>query len=532
MKHAAWGLAVMVAVGCAQVREISGGEKDERPPQLVAAVPPAFSTGFRGDRITLVFDERVQLDRVRDRLLVSPPLAATPNVRVAGGRQVVLEFNAPLKANTTYTFAMGEVVKDLTEGNLAAGLNYVISTGDRLDSLQVMGRVLNAFTGKPEKDLLVTLYTTEDTLTVRNGRPAYATRSLADGTFALGHLRAGSYRIHALRDQNGNFRYDLPNEEIAFHDTPLVLEDTVGETPQVTLHLFRAISPVQGLRESKVTADGALQVALARPAAQLEVRDILRSGGSLTWTPVWSATRDTVLLWPSDTTALAEGRYALRADSVTMDTVRYRPLERMPFTPQVRATMRAAATGGNVELKLSRPVAQVDATRISLLQDSLPLPFQMEQDSLDPRIVRLRTAMGPGVSATLVLAPKALTDRYGGTTDSLQTTVGQASPKQTGTLRIRLEEKAERIHPALVQLLDKQGRVVQEGRLPPGERSLRWEQLAPGDHSLKLILDRNDNGRWDTGDLDQDLQPEPVIAYPDPLNIRAAWDITLDLRVD
>lgn len=533
MKHASWCLAVaLIAAGCAQVREISGGEKDERPPQLLTAVPPAFSTGFQGDEITLVFDERIQLERVRDRLLVSPPLAAAPSVRVMGGRQVVMQLNAPLKANTTYTFAMGEVVKDLTEGNLAAGLNYVISTGERLDSMQVTGRVLNAFTGAPERDLLVTLYATEDTLTVRNGRPAYATRSLADGTFALNHLREGTYRIHALRDQNSNFRYDLPNEEIAFLNEPLVLAGTAEEPPQATLHLFTAISPVQALREAKVTPDGALQVVLARPAEQLEVRDILRSGGTLTWTPVWGAARDTVLLWPSDTTALAEGRYALRADTTTLDTVRYRPLERMPFTPQVRVAMRPSGEGGSVELRLSRPVAKVDDIRIALLQDSLPIPFTVEQDPTDPRIVRLRTSMGPGSSATLAMAAKAITDRYGGTTDSLRTTVGQASAKQTGTLRIKLEEPVERTHPALVQLLDKQGHVVQEGRLAPGERSLRWEQLAPGDHTLKLILDRNSNGRWDTGDLDLGLQPEPVIAYPEPVNIRAAWDIGIDLRVE
>ncbi|HRQ83964.1 MAG TPA: Ig-like domain-containing protein, partial [Flavobacteriales bacterium] len=68
----------LLMAGCAQVKEPQGGPKDTAPPALLDASPAYGSTQFTGNRIVLRFDERVKLDRVRERLLVSPPLALPP----------------------------------------------------------------------------------------------------------------------------------------------------------------------------------------------------------------------------------------------------------------------------------------------------------------------------------------------------------------------------------------------------------------------------------------------------------------------
>ncbi|MBK7384154.1 MAG: hypothetical protein IPI81_12640 [Flavobacteriales bacterium] len=78
-------LACSLALGCAQVREISGGDKDESGPVLLNADPPDRTTGFTADRFTIRFDERIQLERVRDGMLVSPPLDAPPTLSIIGG---------------------------------------------------------------------------------------------------------------------------------------------------------------------------------------------------------------------------------------------------------------------------------------------------------------------------------------------------------------------------------------------------------------------------------------------------------------
>jgi uncharacterized protein (DUF2141 family) len=525
-------LVWMLVAACAQVREITGGDKDETPPELLAADPPDLSTGFRGQRIVLQFDERIQLDRVRDRLLVSPPLSKPPTVRITGAKNVTIDLESPLTENTTYTFGIGEVVKDLSEGNPAAGLSYVVSTGAFLDSMVVSGRVVNAFSGAPEKDALVTLYAADDTSTIRSGRPSYATRSDAQGRFTLRYLRPGRYSLHALRDKNANYRYDLPNEEVAFLDSMLMLEPGDTLLHEHTLRLFAAVSPVQAVRETRVTRDGALRVVLARPAREIAVRDVARVGGVLKWTDEWSAERDTVLLWPSDTTALGEGRYELRMDTAILDTVRYRRVERMPFALGVRAAVREGATEALVELRTERPVSSFDSSLIRIERDSIPIPFTLQRDSMNERLLRLRTDLPPGASATLIMLPKALQDIYGGHNDSLRIGLGRAAEQSTGTLRIRLDERVERVAAVIVQLLDAQGRTVRESKLPVGERAVAWERLSPGNHTIRMVFDLNGNGRWDTGDLDKGLQPEPVVPHGETINVRAAWDLAIDLRIE
>jgi hypothetical protein len=248
--------AVLLLCACAQVHEPSGGERDKAAPRLVEARPDNFSTGFSGDRIVLRFDERIRLDRVQQKLLISPPLAQAPQVRLTGSDEVTIDLRAPLEPNTTYTFNIGDAVLDLSESNPAGGVVYVVSTGDHIDSLMIHGEVVNAFTAAPEKEALVLLYAAGSDSSFRSGSPMYFTRSEEDGSFTLQHLRPGNYQLFALRDQNGDYRYDLPNEDIAFDAEPIQPQDTSGRA--ISLRLFRELSATQQLVEARVIPDGAM----------------------------------------------------------------------------------------------------------------------------------------------------------------------------------------------------------------------------------------------------------------------------------
>ena len=43
---------------------------------------------------------------------------------------------------------------------------------------------------------------------------------------------------------------------------------------------------------------------------------------------------------------------------------------------------------------------------------------------------------------------------------------------------------------------------------------------------MRLIVDRNGNGKWDTGCYDKDEQAEEVYYYPDVIECKAKWDLT------
>lgn len=531
MRRAALALALLAA-GCAQVREITGGDKDSEGPRLVMALPPPGATRFTGDRIVLRFDERIQIERPQAGLLVSPPMTPAPTLHQRGARELELRLHAPLLPATTYTFALGEAVKDLTEGNRATGLDFSFSTGDALDSLAILGTLTDAYTQAPQDQALVLLLEEGDTAAFTAGRPAFITRTDKEGRFALRRLPGRPFRLAALRDLNGNYRYDLPGEQIAFASDPITPQ-APGEASArpAAPRLFQEESPVQLLREAAVTDDRAWRIVLARPAQEIAVRDIARSGGRLTWQQEWSAARDTVLLWPSDTTALAEGRYAFATEEGELDTLRYRPQRPMPFNLSASASSEHEPSGIRIRIAATRPIASIDAQLFRLRTDSTDLPLEVRQDALNPRVLHARAALREGRSASLTVMPKALRDAYGGTNDTLRFAVGVAEAGALGRLRITLSAESLQDAPLILELLDAQGRRVRQQVLSGAERTVAWERLQPGNHTLRLIEDSNGNGRWDTGAWRAQRQPERVWLHTPPINVRAGWDLGVEWRI-
>lgn len=521
------GIAILLGA-CASVQSISGGEQDTKAPVLVNAHPPHRSTSFDARAILLEFNERIQLDRVRERMLISPPLDTAPDVRLAGPRSVEIRLNGPLAPNTTYTFNLGESVKDLTEGNIASGLSYVVSTGGALDSAVVMGSVTNALSGAAEKAMIVALYADGDTGAFRTGRPAYMTRSDASGRFTIANLPHGRFSILALRDMNANYRYDLPNEEIAFLNEAIELDPADSTATALDLRSFLPLSAQQQVRSYTISANGALELVFARSADSVSVRDIGREGGSLRWNPEYAPTKDTVLLWPSDTTLLTSGIYEISVGSHRLDTLRYRPTRGMPFNTALTTKLVQHSNDASILLRSSRPVVALDTTRISLHSDSVDIPFRITRT--DDRTFALDFATKDGMSVQLLVKPKAVRDVYGGYNDTLRTLFGTAAARTTGSLQVSVAG----LEPArnyLLQVLDGQQRVQLESPLSASRPVAQWNMLVPGMRMLRLVDDANDNGRWDTGEWRVLKQPERTWRHDEPVNVRAAWDVKVDWSI-
>jgi len=514
-------VALLLLASCAQVKEPTGGPKDERPPTLLSAEPPNGSTRFSGSRIVLRFDEKVKLDRVRERLLISPPLAKQPDVTVSGGTDVVITLNAPLADSTTYTFHIGEAVRDLSEGNAAAGLSFVVSTGAHVDSLSLSGRVVDAFSGQAAPNVLVLLHDTKDTGDVRTAPPAYFTRTAADGTFTLAHLRGGAMRLTALLDGNGNYRFDLPNEEIAFRDSVA----RPGDSTALQLRLFRPVPDRQLVQGAIVLPEGGWQLVLARRGEAMDLRSLDREGGRLAWWPEWSTERDTVVLWPTDTTLLRGQRFILSEGGAELDTLTYRPAVAMPFNLEVAAVRHPVS--GAWSLRSSRPVGAVDTTLAELFVDSVRTSFAPVIDSLSLRTVDLGTEVLPGSSAWLILYPKAVTGVLGGHNDTTRLMLGARDPRTLGKLHVMLvsDSGTASYGPLVLQLLNTHGRPVREAAFDALPAEAQWTDLPPGSYGLKVVQDRNSDGRWTTGSFVEGRQPERVFLELEPVVVRAGWAV-------
>lgn len=214
----------LIVVGCAQQGAPTGGPKDEEPPILLNAEPENYSTNFDGKKIMLTFDEFLDMGNFTQELVVSPPMNEKPEIKLRN-KTLIIEFEDTLINDITYTFNFGEGIKDLNEKNILLNFEYVFSTGDYLDSLSVKGRLKNAFDlTLPETPISVMLYTEDiDSLPLKD-IPYYIGRADKEGNFAVNNLKPYDYKLFVLKDGNNNFLFDLPEEEIAFLDSSLLVD--------------------------------------------------------------------------------------------------------------------------------------------------------------------------------------------------------------------------------------------------------------------------------------------------------------------
>ena len=71
--------------------------------------------------------------------------------------------------------------------------------------------------------------------------------------------------------------------------------------------------------------------------------------------------------------------------------------------------------------------------------------------------------------------------------------------------------------------MDKSDNVMKELVTENGQAEFFY--LAAGDYYLRMFVDRNNNGIWDTGDFVTDTQPEEVYYYPGKIECKVKWDV-------
>ena len=299
-------------IRCANIVSPTGGPKDIVPPVVLLATPENQSSNFNEKVIHLTFDEYVTLNNPNSNILISPPLEENPDYKL-NGKSLIIKFKEPLKSETTYSINFGESIKDLHEGNIFKDYSYVFSTGENIDSLTLEGKLLQAIDHKPSADYFVMLYCDEnDTISLDSlpylVKPYYITKSDKEGKFKFSGLKNSDYLIFALKDENSNLRFDLPNESIAFldslvkpiHNSQCIIHNDsvkqeVEETEPLVLYSFLEEDTVQKLLKKEIVEDGLLRFAFNRPAQDVKIEILESLPDTFNIYPTYSANYDTIL---------------------------------------------------------------------------------------------------------------------------------------------------------------------------------------------------------------------------------------------
>ncbi len=182
------------------------------------------------------------------------------------------------------------------------------------------------------------------------------------------------------------------------------------------------------------------------------------------------------------------------------------------------------APNQNLTVELNEPIADFDSTRLhfDLKVDSLwyPTPYLFLPVEGSSRRFTLYAEWQQKATYRLVIDSLAFTSVLGHPSRSLKSDIRVKSEDDFGSIFVQLIGPDTACY---VQLLSAADKVQATQKAEKGRADFFY--LKPQDYYMRMFVDRNGNGEWDTGEYDQQLQPEEVFYFPKPIPLKARFDI-------
>lgn len=551
-------VSMLLPIACANRGMTSGpqgGPKDTIPPVFQSAVPENKTLHFDSKRIELTFNEYLQMDRVAENVMISPPQLQMPDIK-ALGKKVIVQFKDSLRDSTTYTIDFGRSICDFREKNPYPGYIYSFSTGDYIDTLEIAGNVYWAETLNPVAGVVVGIHSDLSDEAVSTRQFARASRSDSTGAFAIHNIHPGTYRVYGLYDISKDYVYQ-PGEAIAFLDSALspslalavdtfrvmvdstTVDSIVSRTrfvpDDVVLWLFSESKTRQYLHRCTREERHRIQLTFASP---LDSMPLLEA----TWldSAVVTSSRgyDTISVWLPDSSLIRRDTLTLMVTYPKTDSV-YRPVLSTDTLPCLYRASRAKSRVLDRKLELrtnaSAKFGINDTLRLSSLYplDSIHLdgfhffekidsayherPFML--DSVSPLVRRVLFESSGDRMFELRIDSGAVSDIYGVVCHEQKIQLRIRPAEDYASLTVFLKDFDPQ---AVLQLLDEKENIVRS--LPALSEGTRFDFVEPQTYYLRLFLDLNGDGRWTSGDWQEKRHPEPIYYFPSSLNVRANWE--------
>ena len=442
----------ILSSGCAQIGMPSGGNKDTLAPKLIRATPAVGSRNVTGNKITLEFDEYIDVNDLQQNLLISPLQNRNPSI-FANPKSITLKFRDTLLPNTTYNINFGNAVRDINENNVLQNLTYVFSTGSSLDSLTLNGKVTLAETGGIDSTLLVLLYRNAVDSTVKTKRPNYIAKVKADGTFNFTNLPAAAFKIYALKDGDGGKTYNSLSEIFAFNNADI--STLANESISLMAYAQEMPKENKSVNTSKPVLDKKLRV----------------------------------------------------TNNITGNKDLLEPLY----------------------ITFNNPLKNIDTTKI-YLTDTLFKKITAVRYAVDSsaKTITIQTIWKPDANLILIIDKDAAQDSADNKlakSDTVRFTT--KSLENYGKLILRFNNIDLTKNPLIQFVL---GESVKYS-YPIVSSTYTNTMFPPGEYTVRILYDRDKNGKWTPGNYLKKVQPEIVVALPQKLSVRADWDNERDINL-
>lgn len=498
-----------------------GGPRDDTPPKVVSEKPISRTLNFAERRIVITFDEYIELSNAFQEVQVTPTPAKAPSLTLSKRSLYIDTAGMQLQPNTTYTIQFGNAIKDINEGNVLQGYKYIFSTGSYIDSLFIEGSLAPADPMQNLEKVRLQLYAEGNDTGLFKGRPAYTAMAEEGGHFKIDNLPKGTFRLFALEDKNNNYVLD-PGERVGFV-SDLVALDTSANTGEIVL-----ASPVPDQLRFTGLSSSTARLSLKANMPLDSIR-ITSADQEIPGYQFWNEKRDSLIYWFANGLT-AESSVSIQAfsgtygaDTMTRAVADLKDTGRIMYLVVDQLPDNPVKFGSQLILRFTEPVDTIDHRRIYLLmEDSTDLPglrfrftdsSRMTMAAVYPfeENAKYRALFGKG----------AFTSIRGRTQDSTSTMFSAPSRRDFGLLEINISTAEDSF---IFELLNSTGAVLYT-RPVSGSETITLPYVQPGAYKLRLIHDRNRNGRWDTGDLRKGIQPEPIYYHTQEITARANWEL-------
>lgn len=515
---------IALLVSCAKRGSITGGDKDVAPPKMVNATPENKSTSFDKKLIKITFDEYVKIKDLQKNLIVSPPMKNPITVLPQGmaSKQIVIKINDSLQPNTTYSFNFGQSIVDNNEENVLRQFKYVFSTGKTLDSLSIEGILKDSYEKETPKFVNVMLYEmnekSNDSIIYKELPRYITTTSDSANTFKIENIKAGKYKLIALKERAVNYKFDPKSDQIAFYNQTI----NVPDKSIFELELFKEVAPFKLKKPSQVSGN---RILLGYEGNRKDLKITTHKNGVEIPSRITKMKdKDSLQIWVNP----------IKNDSLEVRVVDGN--QTSPFMVKMRNQRKDSLkfTGGTPTLKLqnnylitsSLPIEKWDIQKMSLVKkDSSKVDFKIAYEAENQEIALLFDKE-PDQKYSFKALPGAFEDYLGQKNDSLKYTFSTRNPADYGNLKIVL--KNVKSLPLIIELTNSEGKILATQFLdkkPEADFTL----LEPEKYSLRIVYDTNGNGKRDTGSYLDNKQPEEVYHFPKEIDVRANWDVNQEV---
>ncbi|MCC5931950.1 MAG: Ig-like domain-containing protein [Cyclobacteriaceae bacterium] len=571
-----------IFTSCASVVPPTGGPRDTIPPKMIKSIPQNQSINYAGQVFYFEFDERIITENLRQKLIITPRIDGSWEEKPSkmGFRLI---FEDPFEENLTYTFNFRDAVKDITEKNPTRDNRFTFSTGDYIDSISISGYITNLLKGDSLKEITVGIYKLDDTVNIFNGSPYYFTETNEKGKYEISNIKNGIYQVFAFKDANKNLTLQTNMEEFGFLPDTLNLQENVEnlnigllkvDLRKLNLNNALASGPYFEINFNKYIKNYYVEsdsysdtIFYIRAKENRSVRvyntfpgiDSLKihiyaedSIGDLVDSTLFMKFRETrrrpdEFQYTVVPTAKSAIDYKMSGKIQFNKPVRHTNTDSIfiqyDTTKIVRFTFDSTLLWNKnfTELEFHAYIdknlidsIETQKERIKLLEteqksdttssESIDAQEEIKEETTTPRPQRRSASealpktpkLNKGIQLYLGKATFISIENDSSAQNGLNYEI--IDPEKFGTIKGRISTEYKSY---FIQLVNDKNEVIKELY---AKTQYAFTNVPPGKYRIRILVDNNEDGKWDFGDMRKNIAPESVIFFTETLTVRANWE--------